>query len=49
MQTGKAILEEIIDKNFDSLRFYYLGDNYKHKVEHVGAKQGFDVTEPLIF
>ena len=43
----KAILEEIIDKDKDSLRFYYLGDNYKNKVEHVGAKPGFDVTETL--
>lgn len=31
----KAILEEIIDKDKDSLRFYYLGDNYKNKVEHI--------------
>ena len=36
----KAILEEIIDKDKDSLRFYYLGDNYKNKVEHIGAKPG---------
>lgn len=45
----KAILEGIIDKEKDSLRFYYLGENYKNKVEHVGAKPGFDVTAPLIF
>jgi len=45
----KAILEGIIDKNVDSLRFYYIGDKYKNKVEHIGAKPGFDVTEPLIF
>lgn len=44
----KAILERIIDKDVDSLRFYYLGDKYKNKVEHIGAKPGFDVTEPLI-
>ena len=43
----KAILEEIIDKDKDSLRFYYLGDNYKNKVEHIGAQPGFDVTETL--
>ena len=43
----KAILEEIIDKDKDSLRFYYLGDNYKNKVEHIGARPGFDVTETL--
>lgn len=45
----KALLEGIIDKKTDSLRFYYLGDNYKNKIEHIGAKPTFDVTEPLIF
>lgn len=45
----KAILEALIDKDKDSLRFYYLGNNYKNKVEHIGAKPGFDVTETLIF
>lgn len=44
----KAILEEIVDKEKDSLRFYNLGDKYKNKVEHIGAKPGFDVTDPLI-
>lgn len=45
----KSILEGIIDKDLDSLRFYCLGNNYKHKVEHIGIKPGFDVTDPLIF
>lgn len=45
----KAILTDLIDKEKDSLRFYYLGDRYKNKVEHIGAKPGFDVTEPLLF
>lgn len=44
----KAILGDIIDKEKDSLRFYYLGDHYKSKVEHIGVKPGFDVTEPLL-
>ena len=44
----KNILEKIIDKDVDSLRFYYLGDKYKNKVEHIGAKPGFDVTDTLI-
>ena len=44
----KAILEDIIDKEKDSLRFYYLGDKYKNKIEHIGAKSTIDVTEPLI-
>ncbi len=44
----KAILEELIDQDKDSLRFYYLGNNYKNKVEHIGAKPSFAVTEPLV-
>ena len=43
----KNILENLIDKDVDSLRFYYLGEKYKNKVEHIGAKPGFDVTENL--
>jgi len=39
----KAILEGIIDKEKDSLRFYNLGNNYKTRVEHIGAKPSFDL------
>ncbi len=42
-------LEQIIDLERDSLRFYNLGNRYQNKVEHIGTKSGFDVTEPLIF
>lgn len=41
-------LESIIDKDCDSLRFYYLGDNYRHKVEHIGAKKSYFVEDTLI-
>lgn len=41
-------LEQIIDKDKDSLRFYYLGNNYKNKVLHIGAKESFDVEGTLI-
>ncbi|SHI91318.1 CRISPR-associated protein Cas2 [Geosporobacter subterraneus DSM 17957] len=44
----KHKLEQIIDKDKDSLRFYYLGNNYKNKVDHIGAKQSFDVEGTLI-
>lgn len=37
-----------IDQEKDSLRFYYLGSNWKHKVEHIGAKKPFDQEGPLI-
>lgn len=44
----KDILEKIIDKEVDSLQFYYLGNNYKNKVGHIRVYPGFDVTETLI-
>lgn len=37
-----------IDPEKDSLRFYYLGSNWRRRVEHVGAKQGIDQEGPLI-
>ena len=44
----KNTLEKIIDDKADSLRYYYLGANYKRRVEHVGAKPSYDVDGPLI-
>lgn len=44
----KHKLTQLIDPAKDSLRFYSLGNQYKSKIEHIGAKQSFDVTEPLI-
>jgi len=41
-------LEQIIDKDKDSLRFYYLGNNYKSKVVHIGTKESIDVEGTLI-
>ena len=41
-------LIKIIDEEQDSLRFYFLGANWKHRVEHVGAKEVIDVEGPLI-
>ncbi len=32
----------------DSLRFYFLGRNYKNRIEHFGAKPAIDVEEPQI-
>ena len=37
-----------IDQKSDSLRFYFLGSNWKHRVEHVGAKESIDQEGPLI-
>jgi CRISPR-associated protein Cas2 len=32
----------------DSLRFYFLGNEWKRRVEHVGAKPSYDPEAPLI-
>ena len=45
----KEILINIIKDDEDSIRFYYLGNNYKTKVEHFGIKKGFDMEGALIF
>ena len=37
-----------IETEKDSLRFYYLGSNWKHRVEHIGAKISIDQQGPLI-
>jgi CRISPR-associated protein Cas2 len=44
----KSTLESIIDMNTDSLRYYYLGSNWKRRVEHIGAKPSIDMDDALI-
>ena len=44
----KNELLEIIDEKTDSVRLYHLGNNWKHKVEMIGAEKGFVQDEPLI-
>jgi CRISPR-associated protein Cas2 len=44
----KNSLTKIIDPKKDSLRFYYLGNNWKQRVEHIGAKEVVDIEGPLI-
>jgi CRISPR-associated protein Cas2 len=41
-------LEAIIDMEKDSLRYYFLGKNWKNRVEHVGAKEAVDLESALI-
>ena len=47
--TVKDKLLNIIDVNTDSLRFYYLGNNYKSKIEHYGAKSTYFPDDTMIF
>ena len=41
-------LIKLMNKEKDSLRFYYLGNNWKKKVEHIGAKPTYDPEGTLI-
>lgn len=44
----KQILINEIDQEKDSLRFYFLGANWRRRVEHIGAKETADLEGPLI-
>lgn len=44
----KALLLDIIDMEKDSLRIYYLGNNYKNKIEHYGTKSSFEQEGTII-
>lgn len=41
-------LEKIIDPEVDSIRYYYLGEEWRNRVEHVGAKASLDLEGTLI-
>lgn len=43
----KRLIDEI-DSGTDSIRFYFLGRNWRRRVEHVGAKPSYDPEGPLI-
>lgn len=44
----KARLIDIIEPETDSLRFYYMGDNWTRKIEHIGAKETYDSEGVII-
>ncbi len=48
LATLRHKLEAIINPGTDSLRYYFLGDNWKRRVEHVGARQAYDPEGLLI-
>ncbi len=45
----KQILVELIDANKDSLRFYYLGEKNKTKVEHIGTMAKIPMDDVLMY
>jgi CRISPR-associated protein Cas2 len=44
----KQELFDIIENDKDSLRFYFLGTNWKRRVEHVGSKPTYDPEGVLV-
>ncbi len=44
----KQRLTDEINPETDSLRFYFLGSNWKKRIEHIGAKKSIDMEGPLI-
>ncbi|WP_367872480.1 CRISPR-associated endonuclease Cas2 [Luteolibacter sp. Populi] len=44
----RSRLLELIDSQTDSVRFYHLGSNWHHRVEHHGANDGYDVDGMLV-
>ena len=44
----KDRLLRLIDQEQDSLRFYYLGNNWEHRVEHIGAKKTYNPEGVII-
>lgn len=43
----QKLIDEI-DPEVDSLRFYFLGSNWKRRIEQLGAKKSYDPEGPLI-
>lgn len=44
----QRLLDEM-DPKLDSLRFYALGNNWRQRVEHIGAKPAYDPQGLLLF
>jgi CRISPR-associated protein Cas2 len=44
----KHSLCSIMDKEKDSIRFYYLGAKWQNRIEHVGTKEGYDPEGLLV-
>lgn len=45
----KDRLEKLIDPTKDSLRFYYLGEKWHQRIEHIGAKETYDSEGVLLY
>lgn len=44
----RQMLVDEIEEEEDSLRFYFLGSNWRRRIEHIGAKPSYDPEGPLV-
>lgn len=44
----KTTLTSIINDTTDTIRFYFLGNNWQRKIEQIGRQTSFDPTDALI-
>jgi CRISPR-associated protein Cas2 len=44
----KAVLASVIDETTDSIRFYFLGNNWQRKIDTLGKITSYDPTDALI-
>lgn len=44
----KNKIENIINKELDNVRFYFLGNNWPRRIEMIGKKDGIDLDGELI-
>ncbi|MBN2559323.1 MAG: CRISPR-associated endonuclease Cas2 [Phycisphaerae bacterium] len=44
----RQLLLDIVNEEEDSLRFYFLGANWRRRVEHHGVKKPTDLEGPLV-
>ena len=44
----KAILASIINATTDSIRFYFLGNNWQRRIEKIGKETSYNPTDTLI-
>ena len=44
----RNMLSNIIDRERDSIRFYFMGNNWNNRIEMIGKATSYDVTSELI-
>lgn len=44
----RSEIESIIDSKEDSVRFYFLGKNWPSRIETIGRRSSYNVTDELI-